>query len=83
MTLQDMYEPATLRCGKFMDLNTQRLTLLIFPVKKNPKEILRLLVEQILPDYSIGSQGAMSCVWFSFTLFVFVSVENFQGLDFQ
>lgn len=54
-----------------------------FPSKKNPKEILRLLVEQILPDYSIGSQGAMSCVWFSFTLFVFVSVENFQGLDFQ
>lgn len=54
MTLQDMYEPSTLRCGKFMDLNTQRLTLLIFPVKKQ-KEIVCLLVEQILPDYSIGS----------------------------
>lgn len=40
-----------------MDLNTQRLTLLIFPVKKKKKqkEILCLLVEQILPDYSIGS----------------------------
>ena len=38
MTLQDMYEPATLRCGKFMDLNMQRLTLLIFPVKKIQKK---------------------------------------------
>lgn len=38
-----------------MDLNTQRLTLLIFPVKKKQKEILCLLVDQIFPDYSIGS----------------------------
>lgn len=40
MTLQDMYEPAALRCWKFMDVNTQRLTLLIFPVKRTKRNLM-------------------------------------------
>ena len=40
MTLQDMCEPATLRCWKFSDVNTQRLTLLIFPVKRTKRNLM-------------------------------------------